>query len=83
MAGTCFCAGMVLQVRGHGSLVEVVGSMVASPHQLEEGGGKSSKVAATASVLAPQAAAASKLEASKMKGLQKRKKSSGGVRSQG
>jgi hypothetical protein len=50
VAGTCFCARMELQVRGHGSLVEVVCSMATSPHQLKEGG----MGAATTSVLAPR-----------------------------
>lgn len=51
---------------------------MAASHQLEEGG-----MGTTASVLAPrQQQQANKLEASKIKRLQKRKKSSGGVRPQ-
>lgn len=35
--GTCFCAGMVLYVQGHGSLTEAVGTVAAS-HQLKDSG---------------------------------------------
>lgn len=75
--GTCFCAGMLLQVQGRGSLTGTVGTAAAS-HQLKEGG----VGAGTAFVLAPRQQQANKLEASKMKRLQKRKNSSSGVRTQ-
>lgn len=77
VGGACFCTGMVLYIQGHGSLTEAVGTVAAS-HQLKDGG----MGAITTFVLAPRQQQANKLEASKIKRLQKHKKSSSGVRTQ-
>lgn len=60
--GTCFCAGMVLYVQGHGSLTEAVGTVAAS-HQLKDSG----MGAITTFVLAPRQQQATNWKLQKLK----------------